>query len=64
MGIGAYQAREYIRKLGGNIDVTSEPGLGSCFSVRVPLADANQGKAPEQTERLVSDNLERAQSAN
>lgn len=64
MGIGAYQAREYIRKLGGNIDVTSEPGLGSCFSVRIPLADANQGKATEQTERLVSDNLESAQSAN
>ena len=37
MGIGAYQAREYIQELGGNIDVTSEPGVGSCFSVRVPL---------------------------
>lgn len=40
MGIGAYQAREYIRKIGGNIDVTSEPGIGSCFSVRIPLAAA------------------------
>jgi len=39
MGIGAYQAREYIQKLGGNIDVTSEPGIGSCFSVRIPLAN-------------------------
>ncbi|PHQ26336.1 PEP-CTERM system histidine kinase PrsK [Marinobacter guineae] len=39
MGIGAYQAREYIRKIGGNIDVTSEPGIGSCFSIRIPLAD-------------------------
>jgi len=38
MGIGAYQAREYIRKIGGNIDVTSEPGVGSCFSVKIPLA--------------------------
>lgn len=38
MGIGAYQAREYIRKIGGNIDVTSEPGVGSCFSVRIPLS--------------------------
>ncbi|SFR46908.1 signal transduction histidine kinase [Marinobacter daqiaonensis] len=36
MGIGAYQAREYIRELGGNIDVTSEPGMGSCFSVLLP----------------------------
>jgi putative PEP-CTERM system histidine kinase len=39
MGIGAYQAREYIRKIGGNIDVTSEPGIGSCFSVQIPLAN-------------------------
>lgn len=38
MGIGAYQAREYARKIGGNIDVTSEPDVGSCFSVRLPIA--------------------------
>jgi putative PEP-CTERM system histidine kinase len=41
MGIGAYQAREYIQKIGGNIDVTSEPGIGSCFSVRIPLAETH-----------------------
>lgn len=39
MGIGAYQAREYIQKLGGTVDATSEPGLGSCFSIRIPLID-------------------------
>lgn len=39
MGIGAYQAREYIQKLGGTIDATSEPGVGSCFSIRIPMAD-------------------------
>ena len=53
MGIGAYQAREYIQELGGSIDVTSEPGLGSCFSVRIPLANAATGEAtgnkPEPT---------------
>ncbi|MGO1460937.1 MAG: XrtA/PEP-CTERM system histidine kinase PrsK [Marinobacter sp.] len=37
MGIGAYQAREYIQKLGGTLDATSEPGVGSCFSVRIPI---------------------------
>lgn len=47
MGIGAYQAREYIQKIGGNIDVTSEPGLGSCFSVRIPLAEAKLTQLPE-----------------
>lgn len=53
MGIGAYQAREYVRQVGGNIDVTSEPGLGSCFSVRLPVSKSVEqpdevGKPPEQ----------------
>jgi putative PEP-CTERM system histidine kinase len=40
MGIGVYQTREYLLELGGSIDVTSEAGVGSCFSMRLPLADA------------------------
>ncbi|HTN33485.1 MAG TPA: XrtA/PEP-CTERM system histidine kinase PrsK [Marinobacter sp.] len=47
MGIGAYQAREYIQKIGGNIDVTSEPGVGSCFSVRIPLANTSPNALPD-----------------
>jgi signal transduction histidine kinase len=50
MGIGAYQAREYVRQLGGNIDVTSEPGMGSCFSVLLPtvrLASRTEPAEPE-----------------
>jgi signal transduction histidine kinase len=54
MGIGAYQAREYIQKIGGSIDVTSEPGLGSCFSVRIPLAEAKLTQLPETPFRSVS----------
>ncbi|WP_339799201.1 XrtA/PEP-CTERM system histidine kinase PrsK [uncultured Marinobacter sp.] len=48
MGIGAYQAREYVRQIGGNIDVTSEPGMGSCFSVLLPTVKmlARAGHAP------------------
>lgn len=41
MGIGAYQAKEYIRALGGDMDVTSEPGVGSCFSIRLPKAGSS-----------------------
>jgi signal transduction histidine kinase len=37
MGIGVYQSREYIRKIGGSIDVTSEIGVGTCFTIKVPL---------------------------
>jgi len=46
MGIGAYQARQYIRELGGNIEVTSEPGVGSCFSIKLPLISSEE-KAPD-----------------
>jgi signal transduction histidine kinase len=38
MGIGAYQAREYVRSLGGQIDVTSEIGKGTEFTVRLPYS--------------------------
>lgn len=39
MGIGAYECREFIRSLGGRIDVRSEPGQGTIFSMIVPVAD-------------------------
>lgn len=47
MGIGAYQAREYIQELGGNIDITSEPGVGSCFSVFIPLVENSDKEAAD-----------------
>ena len=37
MGIGAYQAREYIREIGGQLGVTSTPGNGTTFEIRLPL---------------------------
>jgi putative PEP-CTERM system histidine kinase len=40
MGIGAYEAREFVRELGGQMDVKSEPGMGTCFRVRLPLTAA------------------------
>jgi putative PEP-CTERM system histidine kinase len=36
MGIGAFESREFIRSLGGDIGVTSTPEKGSIFSVRIP----------------------------
>jgi putative PEP-CTERM system histidine kinase len=38
MGIGAYQAREYVRMLGGHLTVTSEVGSGTTFELRLPVA--------------------------
>lgn len=39
MGIGAYQAREYIRSIGGQVDVTSEFGVGTTFLITLPLVE-------------------------
>jgi signal transduction histidine kinase len=37
MGIGAYQVREYVRSLGGDVDVQSTPGVGTQFCIRLGL---------------------------
>lgn len=39
MGIGAYECREFIRSLGGRVEVRSVPGEGTCFSMIVPLGE-------------------------
>jgi putative PEP-CTERM system histidine kinase len=36
MGIGAYQAREYVSMLGGRVEVQSSPGRGTSFSITLP----------------------------
>jgi signal transduction histidine kinase len=40
MGIGMYESREFIRQLGGDIQVESEPGKGTSISLRIPIAAA------------------------
>jgi putative PEP-CTERM system histidine kinase len=41
MGIGAYESREYVRELGGRLDVDSEPSKGTTFRVKLPLASSH-----------------------
>jgi len=41
MGIGVYQAREFARQAGGDMQVTSAPGEGSVFRITLPLASEN-----------------------
>ena len=39
-GIGAFEARELVKAMGGRVAVESREGLGTRFSVVLPLADA------------------------
>lgn len=39
-GLGAFEALQVARAMGGTIEVDSEPGKGSSFTVWLPLADA------------------------
>lgn len=41
MGIGAFESREYVRHLDGDIQVYSEPGVGSRFLVTLPHSNNN-----------------------
>lgn len=38
MGIGAYQAREIARSMGGEVEVRSDPGQGTSFAFKLPIA--------------------------
>ena len=46
-GIGAFEARELIRAMGGVLDVESREGLGTRFLVRLPLAGTIQSHETE-----------------
>lgn len=37
MGVGAFESRAYIRQLGGDIEVNSQPSIGTTFRVMLPI---------------------------
>jgi len=44
MGIGAYESRAYVQELGGDIQVVSQPGQGTRFTIRLPLLSLNEAE--------------------
>jgi putative PEP-CTERM system histidine kinase len=40
MGIGVYETRDYIHKLGGELEVISRVGEGTTFRIQLPISDA------------------------
>ena len=49
MGIGTYEAREYVRELGGRIVVETREAQGSSFCVVLPLCVAERKPEPGVT---------------
>jgi putative PEP-CTERM system histidine kinase len=45
MGIGAYQVREYVRELGGEVEVNSAVGRGTWFAILLPLETMAESRA-------------------
>jgi signal transduction histidine kinase len=37
MGIGAFESREYVREIGGRLEVTSVEGRGTTFTLHLPI---------------------------
>ena len=44
MGIGAYESREFILGMGGDIEVESEPGRGTLFTIIIPVDDEENSR--------------------
>ncbi len=47
MGIGVYESEQYVRQLGGRLEVDSAPGRGTRISVELPADDARAAHPPE-----------------
>lgn len=43
MGFGLFWTRDYVQGLGGYIDVESEKGAGTTFSIRLPFTNEQEG---------------------
>ena len=50
-GLGLSIARNFARKMGGDLAATSQPGAGSCFTLTIPLA-LSDGQRPGQQAQL------------
>lgn len=50
MGIGAYESRQYVQELGGDICVESNENAGTRFLIKLPLIDVSKASDLKQLE--------------
>jgi signal transduction histidine kinase len=50
MGIGAYESRQYVQELGGDIRVESQENAGARFFVKLPLLEISRASDLKQLE--------------
>jgi signal transduction histidine kinase len=47
-GIGAYEARTLVHAMGGRLTVDSRPGVGTRFTISLPLTPTEPAELPER----------------
>jgi putative PEP-CTERM system histidine kinase len=52
MGIGAYQVREYVRQIGGTVEVSSSLGQGTKFTITLPAGQTASLREPRAASEL------------
>lgn len=55
MGIGVYESRDYVHRLGGDIEVISRVGEGTTFRIRLPISDAVENDVKLKSEKQDTD---------
>ena len=52
-GLGLYTVKRYIEAMNGNIEVNSELGKGSCFTIRLPFTISDHSDRVKQSARYL-----------
>ena len=50
MGIGVFEARQFAHDHGGSLDVSSEPGKGTIFTLKLLLSDSDIERINDERE--------------